>query len=150
MESDFITPKNITKLIREMEDKGRIVHRDGAIWLRISSPEDEEIKEEVLIKKDGLHTYFAQDAIYHDIKFGMICPKDEIVDVLGCDHYGHAEKLLGYIKARELGEEDRIKIIWMQLVKLMSNGEAITMSKRDSTVFFMKNLEEYMTYEEVR
>lgn len=147
-ESDFVNYKNITKLLREMEP--RIVHRDGAIWLNTSAPEDEETKEEVLIKNDGHHTYFAQDAIYHDLKLSMICNKDEIVDVLGCDHYGHAEKLLGYIKARGKGEENRIKIIWMQLVKLMSNGEAITMSKRDSTVLFMKNLEEYMTYEEVR
>lgn len=38
----------------------------------------------------------------------------------------------------------------MQLVKLLSNGKALTMSKRDSTVVFMKDLEKYMTYEEVR
>lgn len=118
--------------------------------MNISAPGDEEEKTEVLFKKDGHHTYFTQDTIYHDLKLSMIGPNDEIVDVLGADHYGHAEKLLGYIKARGKGEEEQIKIVWMQLVKLLSNGKALTMSKRDSTVIFMKDLEQYMTYEEVR
>lgn len=109
IESEFVNQRSITKLLRDMET--RISHKDGAIWLDTSSPEDEEPKRDVLFKRDGHHTYFAQDTIYHDLKLSIMGANDEIVDVLGADHYGHADKLLGYIKARGKGEEKQIKII---------------------------------------
>ncbi|GCE63779.1 arginine--tRNA ligase [Candidatus Mycoplasma haematohominis] len=141
-ENSFMTTYNINRILREIEKY--TFNWERAIWLNIPS------KKEVLIKSNGEHTYFMQDIVYHEQKLSMIGPKDEIINVLGCDHYGHIDKLIGYLKLRNKGEEKKIKFICLQLVKLLEGGKAIKMSKRDSTAIFMRDLANYMTYEEVR
>lgn len=141
-ESSFVTTENINKILREIQDY--TLYIDRAVWLKLP------LKNEVLIKSNGEHTYFMQDLIYHDQKLSMVGFRDEIINVLGCDHYGHIDKLIGYFKLRNQKEEEKIKFICLQLVKLLEGGKVLKMSKRDSTAIFMRDLENYMSYEEVR
>ena len=83
--------------------------------------------DRALIKSDGSYTYFAADIAYHRNKY--LRGFKHMINVLGADHSGYVKRLQAAVKAVSGGEADMdVKI--MQLVRLMRNGEPVTMSKR--------------------
>src|SRR3989344_5590598 len=96
--------------------------RDGAVWF--ASPAGEW----VLVKSDGEATYFLADLAYHYDKF-FKRKFDLAIDVWGADHAGHIERLKKGMEALGVNS-DRLKIIIVQLVRLVSDGKEARMSKR--------------------
>ena len=81
----------------------------------------------MLIRANGLPTYFASDIAYHKDKFDR--GFDWVIDIWGADHHGHIARMKGALKA--LGyDPDKLTVIIMQLVRLYRNGEIARMSKR--------------------
>ena len=135
-------------------EKGYTYEKDGALWLRTSEilsnvyrangKTQEEIdkldlKDDVLRRANGFYTYFAADIAYHRNKFekrGF----DKVINVWGADHHGHVARLKGAMDALGLDGEHRLDIVLMQLVKLMSNGEEVRMSKRTGKAISLENL----------
>ena len=135
-------------------EKGYTYEKDGALWLRTSEilsnvyrangKTQEEIdkldlKDDVLRRANGFYTYFAADIAYHRNKFekrGF----DKVINVWGADHHGHVARLKGAMDALGLDGEHRLNIVLMQLVKLMSNGEEVRMSKRTGKAISLENL----------
>lgn len=135
-------------------EKGYTYEEDGALWLRTSEilsnvyrangKTQEEIdkldlKDDVLRRANGFYTYFAADIAYHRNKFekrGF----DKVINVWGADHHGHVARLKGAMDALGLDGEHRLDIVLMQLVKLMSNGEEVRMSKRTGKAISLENL----------
>jgi arginyl-tRNA synthetase len=83
--------------------------------------------DRALIKSDGSYTYFAADIAYHRNKY--LRGFKHMINVLGADHSGYVKRLKAAVKAVSGGEGD-IDVKIMQLVRLMRNGEPVTMSKR--------------------
>jgi arginyl-tRNA synthetase len=83
--------------------------------------------DRALIKSDGSYTYFAADIAYHRNKY--LRGFKHMINVLGADHSGYVKRLQAAVKAVSGGEGD-IDVKIMQLVRLMRNGEPVTMSKR--------------------
>ena len=135
-------------------EKGYTYEKDGALWLRTSEilsnvyrangKTQEEIdkldlKDDVLRRANGFYTYFAADIAYHRNKFekrGF----DKVINVWGADHHGHVARLKGAMDALGLDGEHRLDIVLMQLVKLMSNGGEVRMSKRTGKAISLENL----------
>ena len=93
----------------------------------------------MLRRANGFYTYFAADIAYHRNKFekrGF----DKVINVWGADHHGHVARLKGAMDALGLDGEHRLDIVLMQLVKLMSNGEEVRMSKRTGKAISLENL----------
>jgi arginyl-tRNA synthetase len=83
--------------------------------------------DRALLKSDGSFTYFAADIAYHREKY--LRGFKLMINVLGADHSGYVKRLQAAVKAVSGGEAD-IDVKIMQLVRLMRNGEPVTMSKR--------------------
>jgi arginyl-tRNA synthetase len=118
----------VDKILDFLKGKNFAYEKDGALWFK--STEFGDDKDRVLIKADGEKTYLASDIAYLKNKFER--GFDKLIYVWGADHHGYVSRLKAAAKA--LGyDPDNMKIIIMQLVRLMSGGREIKMSKRAGT-----------------
>jgi arginyl-tRNA synthetase len=108
---------------------------EGALWARTSAHGDD--KDRVLIRSDGMPSYFAADAAYMRRKFAK--GHDRLVYVLGADHHGYVGRLQAL--AEMLGRpRESVEVLIYQLVNLVERGEARKMSKRRGDVVFVDEL----------
>ncbi len=109
----------------KLSAKNMIAERDGAIWLQ---SEDEDDKENVIVRSDGRPTYFASDIAYVWDKLAKR-GFDRAIYVWGADHHGHVQRVKNAAKALGL-DPDRITIILYQLVTITRDGVPVRQSKR--------------------
>lgn len=115
----------VDRVIKLLQEKGYIYEKDGALWFKSSQFGDE--KDEVVVRANGVPTYFAADIAYHVNKFER--GFQWVINLWGADHHGHVARMKGAIQA--LGyDPDRLDVVLMQLVRLYSGGELVRMSKR--------------------
>lgn len=69
----------VDEVIKLLTDKGYTYEKDGALWFKAS--EFGAVKDEVLIRANGLPTYFASDIAYHKDKFDR--GFDLVIDIWG-------------------------------------------------------------------
>lgn len=125
----------VKAVIEELRQKGYIYEKDGAQWFRTTLLGDE--KDEVVIRANGLPTYFAADIAYHKDKFER--GFDWVIDVWGADHHGHVARMKGAMAA--LGYDPaQLDVILMQLVRLYRGGQIVRMSKRTGTTVSLDEL----------
>jgi len=125
----------IMQTIDELRQKGYIYEEEGALWFKSTLFGDE--KDEVVVRANGLPTYFAADIAYHKNKFER--GFDRVIDVWGADHHGHVSRMKGALQA--LGyDPDRLEILLMQLVRLYRGGIVVRMSKRTGTTVSLDEL----------
>lgn len=122
--------------INYMEDKGLLYEKEGAKWFKATDFGAE--KDEVIIRNNGIPTYFASDIAYHRNKFekrGF----DRVINLLGADHHGHVARMKAAVKA--LGVDPaKLDIVIFQLVRLFKNGEIARMSKRTGRAISLDDL----------
>ena len=112
--------------VEELDERGWLLTKDDAIWIDCSRM-GPDMKPEVLVRGNGVPTYFAADIAYHKNKFQR--GFDTVIDVWGADHHGHVARMQGSMEA--LGyRRDQLEVILMQFVRLIENGEVVKMSKR--------------------
>jgi arginyl-tRNA synthetase len=115
----------IQDAIEEFRDKGLAYDQDGAVWLKTSAMGLEQ--DRVIVKSTGEPTYRLPDIAYHREKFRR--GFELIVDVFGADHIATIPDVLAGIKS--LGyDPEKVKVVIIQFVTLMRNGEQVKMSKR--------------------
>jgi arginyl-tRNA synthetase len=103
--------------------------------------------DRALVKSDGSYTYFAADIAYHRNKY--LRGFNDMINVLGADHSGYVKRLQAAVKAVS-GGEAAIDVKIMQLVRLMRNGEPVTMSKRSGDFIRLSDLVEEVGADAVR
>lgn len=126
----------INDVIEEMKKNDAVYEKDDALWFKATKYGLE--KDEVLIRTNGVPTYYAADIAYHYDKLVKRGFK-KAINVWGADHHGHVARLKKAMVALGV-EEDRLQVILMQLVHLVENGEAIRMSKRKGNIFTLSDL----------
>ena len=126
---------SVRSTMEELEKKGYIYEKEGALWLKSTLLGDE--KDEVVVRSNGTPTYFAADIAYHRNKFER--GFNRVINIWGADHHGHVARLKGAMSA--LGyDADNLQIILMQLVRLIQNGEVVKMSKRSGQYITLREL----------
>ncbi len=132
MESDLHSSGEVMQTVKALTDAGWTYEKDGAVWLKSSeffnASEDENAKDDVLVRSNGIPTYFAADIAYHRNKF-VTRGFDTVIDVWGADHHGHTLRMKGAMDAVGIDHE-RLQFVLMQLVRLMRGGEVVRVSKR--------------------
>ncbi len=103
--------------------------------------------DRALVKSDGSYTYFAADVAYFQDKFDRGFKR--MVYVLGADHSGYAKRLQAVCKA-VAGDEAELDVLFCQLVKLLRDGEPVTMSKRAGTFITLRDVVEEVGRDAVR
>lgn len=116
---------SVQAVIQECKSRGGVYEHEGALWFRTKDFGDE--KDRVVVRANGLTTYFASDIAYHKDKFER--GFDRILDIWGADHHGYIPRVAASIQA--LGyDEDRFQVLLVQLVKLLRGGKSAPMSSR--------------------
>lgn len=101
--------------IKKLSENGYTYEKDGAVWYKATAFGEE--KDEVLVRNNGISTYFASDIAYHYDK--LVTRKfDKAIDVWGADHHGHVARMKAAMEALGLSK-DSLDVVLMQLVKLM-------------------------------
>jgi arginyl-tRNA synthetase len=115
----------VEAVIQDLKSRDIIYEHDGALWFRTKDFGDE--KDRVVVRANGLTTYFASDIAYHKDKFER--KFDRILDIWGADHHGYVPRVSASIQA--LGyDKDRFQVLLIQLVNLLRDGKPVTMSTR--------------------
>lgn len=125
----------VEAVIKYLRERDYIYEQDGALWFKTTLFGDE--KDEVLLRANGLPTYFAADIAYHKDKFDR--GFDWVINIWGADHHGHVARMKGAMQA--IGyDPDQLDIMLMQLVRLYRGGQIVRMSKRTGTTVSLDEL----------
>lgn len=136
--SEYQSHKNnsIEEMIKRLVEKGVAFYKDGACWLRTTDYGDD--KDRVLIKSDGVPTYFAPDIVYHEYKMKTNNTK-YLINIWGADHYSYIVRMKAAMQA--LGySEDKLHVVCMQMVRLVKDGKEFKMSKRTGNSLTLRDL----------
>lgn len=126
----------VDETVQILIDKGFTYEKDNALWLKVTELGGE--KDEVLRRGNGGYTYFAVDIAYHRNKF-EVRGFDQVIDVLGADHHGHALRFKKAITALGI-DNSRLNFLIMQLVRLVRDGETVKVSKRSGKSITLSDL----------
>ncbi len=121
--------------IEAFKAKDLIYEKDGALWFRTQEFGDE--KDRVVVRNNGLTTYFASDIAYHDEKFER--GFDRVIDVWGADHHGYIKRINAAIEAAGRKRE-QFDVILVQLVNLLRGGVPVQMSTRAGEFVTLKDI----------
>jgi arginyl-tRNA synthetase len=117
----------VERAFARLKEKGLLYEEGGALWFASSRFGDD--KDRVVRRSTGATTYFASDVAYHLQKFERAF--DLVVDLWGADHHGYVPRLQA--AARALGFGERLRILLVQLVTLLRQGEPVAMTTRGGT-----------------
>lgn len=126
LESELHENKVVDKVVEILKENGLTYEKDGAVWYKATEFGCE--KDDVLIRANGIPTYFAADIAYHYNKF-EVRQFDRVIDIWGADHHGHVARLKGAMNAIGV-DENKLDVVLMQMVRLMRDGEPVKVSKR--------------------
>lgn len=132
--------------IKRLTDNGYTYEEDGALWLNCEKMGLE--KNEVLVRKNGIPTYFAADIAYHINKLETR-GYDLAINIWGADHHGHVARMKKALDAVGINS-DKLHVVLMQLVRLMQDGEIVRMSKRTGKAITLSDLLEDISVDAAR
>jgi arginyl-tRNA synthetase len=124
-EASLHQESQVDKTLEELNKKGFLYDKDGAIWFKSTLFGDE--KDRVVIRAQGTKTYFASDIAYHQQKF--LRGYDLLINIWGADHHGYVKRLEAAVEALGFSKE-KLKVILVQLVTLLRKGKRVSMSTR--------------------
>lgn len=128
-------PDAVKQACDELKARGTAYEKDGALWLRTTEFGDD--KDRVIIRDNGIGTYFASDIAYHRNKYERGYTK--MINVWGADHHGYVARVKAAMTA--LGyPADRLEILLLQMVNLLRGGEKVKMSKRTGNAITLNEL----------
>ena len=135
-ESTLHESGEVKRIIDLLTKNGYTYEKDGCLWYKSTAFGSE--KDDVLVRKNGIPTYFAADIAYHYNKF-ITRKFDTCIDILGADHHGHVERTKGSMEALGISR-DRLYVLLVQMVRLLKNGELVRMSKRTGKAVQLSDL----------
>jgi len=134
-ESELHQAGLVDRALEKLRERGMVYEKDGAVWFRSTQFGDQE--DRVVVRSNGIPTYFLPDIAYHDDKLSRGYRR--AYDLWGPDHHGHIFRMKAALTA--LGyEPDRFDVITLQWVKLLRGGEIVKMSKRSGEFITMEEL----------
>ncbi|MBQ7960528.1 MAG: arginine--tRNA ligase [Clostridia bacterium] len=145
-ESELHKSGKVQDAIDRLTKAGYTYEEDGAIWINCEKMGLE--KNEVLVRQNGIPTYFAADIAYHINKIETR-GYDLCIDVWGADHHGHIARMKAALAACGI-DPDKFEVSIMQLVRLTRDGEAVRMSKRTGKAITLTDLLEDVSVDAAR
>lgn len=125
----------VQRIIAELETLGHIYVQNGAKWFRSTQFGDE--KDRVVLRENGLYTYFASDIAYHVNKLER--GFNWIIDVWGADHHGYIPRVKGALQALNR-DPDQLTVALVQFAVLYREGKKAAMSTRSGEFVTLREL----------
>jgi arginyl-tRNA synthetase len=125
----------IDRALDKLRGQGHVYEKDGALWFRATTFGDE--KDRVVVRENGVKTYFASDIAYHLDKRER--GFDLLLDLLGSDHHGYTARVRAGLQA--MGEPpESLEVVLVQFVSLFRQGEKVPMSTRAGQFITLREL----------
>ena len=136
-ERSLMTDGYVARAIDTLRSKGHLYEQEGATWFRATDFGDD--KDRVVVRENGVTTYFASDLGYLLSKFERGYSK--ALYVFGADHHGYIARLKA--AAQGLGlDPANIDIRLVQFAILYRDGERVQMSTRAGSFVTLRELRE--------
>lgn len=135
-ESSLHNSGAVKEIVEKLKESGYTYELEGALWFKSSELGDE--KDRVLVRANGVPTYFVPDIAYHYNKL-VTRGFDKAIDVLGADHHGYVPRMKAALKALGV-DENRLDVVIMQMVRLVRDGEVYKLSKRSGKAITLATL----------
>lgn len=124
------------RIIEKLKETGHTYEQDGSLWFKATDFGVD--KDFVLVRSNGIPTYVVPDIAYHYNK--LVTRKfDKAINVLGADHHGYVPRLKSALTALGV-DANKLDVVLMQMVRLVSNGEVIKISKRSGKAITLYTL----------
>jgi arginyl-tRNA synthetase len=136
----------VERVISALKDRGVTYEEDGALWFKASEYGND--KDIVLVRANGLPTYIVPDIAYHYDKL-VTRNFTTAIDVLGADHHGYVPRMKAALTALGV-DASRLDVVIMQMVRLVSGGETIKLSKRSGKAITLNTLLEEIPIDAAR
>jgi arginyl-tRNA synthetase len=118
-----------------LQERGILYQKDGATWFPATDFGDE--KDRVVVRENGVKTYFASDIAYHFDKRER--GFDLLIDILGADHHGYVTRVRAGLAAMGYAGDD-LEVELVQFVALYRGGKKMQMSTRSGEFDTLRQL----------
>jgi arginyl-tRNA synthetase len=126
---------SVDRAIEALKKAGHAYVKDGALWFKSTDYGDE--KDRVMVRENGVKTYFASDIAYvfNKLRRGF----DHLLYIWGADHHGYITRLRAGLVALG-GPEESFEVRLVQFVSLFRGGEKAQMSTRSGEFVTLRDL----------
>jgi arginyl-tRNA synthetase len=126
---------SVDRALDALKKAGHAYLKDGAWWFKSTDYGDE--KDRVMVRENGVKTYFASDIAYvfNKLRRGF----DHLLYIWGADHHGYITRLRAGLVALG-GPADSFEVRLVQFVSLFRGGEKAQMSTRSGEFVTLRDL----------
>lgn len=139
LESSLYDRGLVDQTVELLSETGHVYQHEGATWLRTTAFGDQ--KDRVMIRGNGMPTYFLPDVAYHMNKWGRGFHR--VINVQGADHHGTVARVQAGLQALGL-PAGYPEYVLHQMVRVERDGQEVKFSKRAGSYTTLREL-----YEEV-
>ncbi len=124
-EAGLIRAGAVAHALDVLRGRGHLYEQGGAHWFRATAFGDE--KDRVVVRENGVYTYFATDIAYHLNKFERGYAR--CIDIWGADHHGYVPRVRAALTA--MGHDPKgLEVLLVQFAILYRGGAKAQMSTR--------------------
>ena len=134
-EQSLTKTNRIDDALEVLRQRGMLYEKDGATWFPATDFGDE--KDRVVVRENGIKTYFASDIAYHFDKRER--GFDHLIDILGADHHGYTARVRAGLEAMGYKGDD-LEVELVQFVALYRDGKKMQMSTRSGEFDTLRQL----------
>ncbi len=131
-ERDLHASGAVERTVEKLRGGGHVYEADGAVWLRTTDFGDD--KDRVIVKSNGVPTYFCADLAYYVEKRSR--GADKVIILLGADHHGYVGRMRSMVAGLGENPDDTLEILIGQLVTTRGGR----MSKRAGNLVSLADL----------
>ena len=136
-ERSLVESGAVDRAVERLQQADFVYESEGALWFRSTAFGDE--KDRVVVRDNGIKTYFASDIAYHMEKLER--GFERVIDVWGADHHGYVPRVKAALTA--LGDNpDQLDVLLVQFAILYRGGERVQMSTRSGQFVTLRELRE--------
>ncbi len=135
LESSLYDRGLVDSTVERLRETGLVYEHEGATWLKTTEFGDQ--KDRVMIRGNGMPTYFLPDVAYHKDKWERGFHR--VVNVQGSDHHGTVSRVRAGLQALGL-PEGYPEYVLHQMVRVERDGQEVKFSKRAGSYTTLREL----------
>jgi arginyl-tRNA synthetase len=135
LESSLYEEGRVADTVARLRETGLVYEREGATWLKTTEFGDD--KDRVMLRSNGMATYFLPDVAYHLTKWER--GYHTAINVQGSDHHGTVARVRAGLQALGL-PRGYPEYVLHQMVRVERDGQEVKFSKRAGSYTTLREL----------